>query len=254
MATIQHRFLTSWGYQLVEENHLLIVLRHGRYHRLVGPGYVWLNPLYEEARGPIFIGFQSARYHLTVQSGDGLAVGLDVSALFSFDPRQAHDNYVAPIALGSAQSSAVLASLIGWHLEPAMRAACAMSAAIELCRGANGPEIAARVRRDLAQSLLPFGLRLPCPAGLNITRVQPPAALQDAAAWASYRALMGAGFNTPPDEVDKLLVQWKLHEQMAASGNTIYVIAPTGMQEMISELHLPALHPGQSPGHRQPPR
>ena len=50
------------GIQFAPDNHIIPILRWGRFHRIKGPGYFWINRLSEETLSPINVGLQVGNF------------------------------------------------------------------------------------------------------------------------------------------------------------------------------------------------
>lgn len=75
------------GLRFAPDNHVIPVLRLDRFDRTVGPGYVWINPLLEEALPPLSLGLRVGNFVFgEVLSLDGIPFELHVTVLYKFNP------------------------------------------------------------------------------------------------------------------------------------------------------------------------
>lgn len=87
MKFIVHSLGKAIGIRFAPDNHIIPVLRWGRFHRVQGPGHFWINRLYEEALPPVKIGLQVGSFTFSdVLTKDTVPFTIHVTVLFRFDP------------------------------------------------------------------------------------------------------------------------------------------------------------------------
>ncbi|KAA3658035.1 MAG: hypothetical protein DWQ04_26335 [Chloroflexi bacterium] len=87
MHSIINYFGRAVGIQFAPDNHIIPILRWGRFNRVKGPGYFWINRLTEETFPPINVGLQVGNFIFTdVLSKDTISFKIHVTILFQFDP------------------------------------------------------------------------------------------------------------------------------------------------------------------------
>ena len=89
------------GIGFAPDNHVVPVLRLGRYHRVKPPGFLWIIPLLERTLPPVKTGIHVGNFVLTeVLSCDNIHFTFHVTVLFTFKPDSALKEAAAQLVRG----------------------------------------------------------------------------------------------------------------------------------------------------------
>lgn len=87
-----------FGLRFADDNHVKPILRNGLYHRVGGPGFFWIIPLVETTLPAVKMGLHVAELEFDeILSQDCVACRINVTVLFSFNPRLAIKNAAAQL-------------------------------------------------------------------------------------------------------------------------------------------------------------
>ena len=86
------------GLHFAPDNHLTPVLRLGRYRRVAGPGFFWINPLLSSTLPPVSTGVRVTKLLFTeVLSQDNIPFTVELTVLYTFDPAASLPNVAAQL-------------------------------------------------------------------------------------------------------------------------------------------------------------
>jgi hypothetical protein len=78
------------GLYFVPDNHVLPVFWLGRYHRVGGPGFVWIWPILERTLPPVKTGLHVGNFYFgEILSKDNIPFNMQLTVLFTFKPAEA---------------------------------------------------------------------------------------------------------------------------------------------------------------------
>ncbi|GIK41147.1 MAG: hypothetical protein BroJett011_49800 [Chloroflexota bacterium] len=89
------------GLHFAPDNHVIPVLRLGRYHHVKEPGFFWIWPLVEQALPPVKTGLHVGNFTFDeVLSKDNIPFKIHLTVLFNFNPASAVRNAAAQLVKG----------------------------------------------------------------------------------------------------------------------------------------------------------
>ena len=92
------------GIYFCPDNYVLPILRLGRYHRVRGPGFVWIIPLVEQVLAPVKTSLHVGDFIFQeVLSRDNIPFRVHMTVLFTFDPASAIKSAAAQLVRGGDQ-------------------------------------------------------------------------------------------------------------------------------------------------------
>lgn len=108
------------GFHFVPDNHVVPVLRGGLYHRVAGPGYFFVTPLFEEVKDPILTAIKGDTYNVTeVRTRDGISLTMKLTVRYRFDPKSLSQDMARKLLMAGPQPKTVavlLADLVEHEL------------------------------------------------------------------------------------------------------------------------------------------
>ena len=92
------------GFHRIPEHYVAPVLRWNTYHRIVGSGTAWINPLSESLLPAIFVGTRTLSYRLEgAQTSDPIEFSAEIVFRFRFDPRRSARSDVSELVRHTPQ-------------------------------------------------------------------------------------------------------------------------------------------------------
>jgi hypothetical protein len=169
------RFLgRPFGLRWVPDNHLGAVYRMEMYHSLRGPGFFWINPLTQTVKGSVSIqsDFISTPFP-SLQTKDGLQLGLRVALAYVFDPRPLPREK----AVGFVQlDKVILRAIVSDSATSALQSIMRNYYAEQVCRGEIFETIGQSLMTELTKLVSPLAIT---PTFAMVLEVMVPSALQE---------------------------------------------------------------------------
>jgi hypothetical protein len=169
------RFLGGpFGLRWVPDNHLGAVYRMEMYHSLRGPGFFWINPFTETVKGSVNIqpDFISTPFP-SLQTKDGLQLGLQVALAYAFDPRPLpREKAVVFVQLDKVILRAIVSDSATSALQSIMRNYYAE----QVCRGEIFETIGQSLMTELTKLVSPLAIT---PTFAMVLEVMVPPALRE---------------------------------------------------------------------------
>lgn len=135
------------GIHFAPDNHIIPVLRLGRYHRVKGPGFFWIIPLLERALPPVKTSIHVGSFHFAeVLSRDNIPFTVKMTVLFTFDPRTALKSAAAMLVRGGDD---LFQTIMKDYADQGLRRLASRFDAEELC----GETPMSAIERDLTHYL-----------------------------------------------------------------------------------------------------
>jgi len=180
-APLKQRIMELLGWTLVPEGHLCLVMRDGRPHRFVGPGYVKCAR-WTETLGPIIdVGFRIYPFAFTnVRSLEGICLQVQGRVAFRFDPRQARAGMELSVAYSIGRQPNLLETIVHDRTEQATREALGRFTTRVLCDGGNLKSFQHQIERKLDEKIRHLGFRLVQPEAIVLTGIFPPSEFESA--------------------------------------------------------------------------
>ncbi len=89
------------GIYFTPDNHTTPILRLGRYHRVKGPGLLWIIPFFEKVLPPVKTSIHVGTFFFEeVQSQDNIPFTIQITVLFTFQPDRARKAAAAQLVKG----------------------------------------------------------------------------------------------------------------------------------------------------------
>lgn len=83
-----NRISKAAGVHFAPDNHIVPIIRLGKFHRVETPGYFWIRPFIEKTLPPISIGLQIGKFTFSeVLSQDNIPFSISMTVLFQFNPQ-----------------------------------------------------------------------------------------------------------------------------------------------------------------------
>ena len=160
------------GFRFAPDNHVVPVLRMGLYHRVAGPGVVWINPLFEQSLPPVKTSiYVSKLYFEEVMSKDNIPFTVQMTALSTFDPNSARKNAAAVLVKGGEP---VIQDIIKDYTNQGLRRLTARFEAAELSNEISRSTIEQNLTSFLTVELSVLGLAPLRTGGVLIKEVVAP--------------------------------------------------------------------------------
>jgi regulator of protease activity HflC (stomatin/prohibitin superfamily) len=87
-----------FGLRFAKDNHVIPIVRMGRYHRVAGPGFFWINILVDTTLPPVKTSLYVGNFVFDeILSKEGIPFRIHLTVLFTFDPRKALTNVAAAL-------------------------------------------------------------------------------------------------------------------------------------------------------------
>jgi hypothetical protein len=159
------------GIHFAPDNHLVPILRLGRFHRLEGPGFFPIIPLIEEALPPVSFGVQVGNFIFEeVLSQDNIPFTVQMTVLFKFDPREAIPQIAAQLVRVEPY---VLQSIVRDYVNQGLRRIASTFRAEEMSSAGARHAIEQNLARYIKGQLKILGL-LPIDDGLLVKEMMAP--------------------------------------------------------------------------------
>lgn len=144
------------GIHFAPDNHVVPVLRLGRYHRVKGPGFFWINPLIERALPPVKTSIHVGNFVFEeVLSKDNIPFSIKMTVLFTFDPAAAVKSAAAVLVRAGDD---LLQIIVKDYTNQGLRRLVAKFDAEELCGQIAMSTIERNLARFLAAEMRALGL------------------------------------------------------------------------------------------------
>lgn len=136
-----------FGIHFAPDNHVIPVLRWGRYHRVKGPGLFWIMPLFEKALPAVKTSIHVGDFFFEeVLSKDNIPFQIQVTVLFIFAPNEAIKEAAAQLVRAG---DALLQTIVREFTNRRLRRMVATFNAEEL----SGDEVVAKIEKGLVHYL-----------------------------------------------------------------------------------------------------
>lgn len=144
------------GIHFAPDNHVVPVLRWERYHRVRGPGFFWIVPLMERTLPPVKTSLYVGNFVFEeVLSRDNIPFRVQMTLLFTFDPRSAVQNAVATLVRADDK---LFLHIVKDYTNQGLRRLAAKFEAEELGRGPAMSIIEQTLTRSLIAEMRALGL------------------------------------------------------------------------------------------------
>jgi hypothetical protein len=135
------------GINFAADNHIVPVMRFGRFHRLEGPGFFPVIPLIEETLPPVSTGVQVGTFQFEdVLSHDNIPFTIQLTVLFNFKPELAPHAVAAQLVQVGPY---ILQSIVRDYTDQGLRRITSTFRAEEL----SGPVARRVIEQDLTRHL-----------------------------------------------------------------------------------------------------
>lgn len=245
MTTLKQRLMEWLGYQLVEENWVVPVMRDGRIVRFEETGYVRTNPFTEHALGPINIGYRVNPFSITARLLDSNDVQVSGSVGYLFNPTKANIKVQSQLARSVSASDQPLRDLLRAAIAPTIREFVESKVLPELIVGQVNRQLATYLRTTLKALLRPYGIQLAelednetllGVSSVTIQQIQLPSWWTSSFSMSKYAEHMAAVLNLSPELLSVLLFDLKKVEQASLNGNLVYMTAESAMNPQLLQL------------------
>lgn len=160
------------GFHFVEENYKAAVMRLGMYHRVRGPGFVWVAPLIEKIENYVRIGMRLTAFTVKrVLTKDGVPLDFELTIRYRFDPDSTSRSIAAQLV---RQPDHVLEGIVQDHADRSLRRAVAGYSAEDICYGEPVTAIEQAVIQGLETQVKRLGLAPMAGGGVMIKEIIPP--------------------------------------------------------------------------------
>jgi regulator of protease activity HflC (stomatin/prohibitin superfamily) len=161
------------GFHFVPENYRAAVMRLGMYHRVRGPGFVWVAPLIERVENLVKIGMRFATFPVRqVFSNDGIPFDFELAIRYRFDPDSTSSRSIAAQLVRLPDH--FLDNIVMDHADRSLRRTVAQYGAEDICTGGPIAAIEQDVMEGLQAQIRHLGLAPTAGSGVMIKEVTPP--------------------------------------------------------------------------------
>ncbi len=244
-TTIKRRYLERFGFQLVEEGHVLPVMRDERVDHFAGPGYVWLNFLIEDALAPIYTGYRANKFMIKARTTDSNDIKVEGSAGYIFNPVNANIQVQSPITKAVARSDQPLKDILSGALGAAIREFVGTKSVLEMASGAMPAQLEAYLRSSIKATLRPYGIQLAelqengvniGIKGIQVQQIHCPEWLTNAISMSQFVTHAANLLHLPTELLTTLLFDLKKVEQASVNGNLVYITPESATSPQLTQL------------------
>lgn len=196
-----HRILLRMGWQFVNHQQQQLIYRNGEASYALGPGYHRHINRWRESYGE-FISTTIRLAHATqisVQTKDCIPVSVDIDVMYSFDLTEcASPRIMSSMACLSRRQ---MNDLVERNAGLAVQDVCGEYSEAELANGLNRRGISRKVRTWLQRRIGILGLVFRGDTAVSITRITPPALIDEARQLAHRNQIYADSINQLPQEI-----------------------------------------------------
>jgi len=245
MTTLKQRLMGWLGYQLVEENWTVPVMRDGRIIRFEEAGYIRTNPITEQVLSPINTGYRATPFSITARLLDSNDVQINGAVGYLFNPTKANVKVQSQLARSISASDQPLKELLRAAIAPTIREFVESKVLPEMIIGQVNRQLATHLRTTLKSILRPYGIQLAelednetllGVSSVSIHYIQLPSWWTSSYSMSKYAEYMAAVLNLSPELLSVLLFDLKKVEQASLNGNLVYMTAESAMNPQLLQL------------------
>lgn len=196
-----HRLLLRMGWQFVNNQQQLPVYRDGEVNHVLGPGYHRPINTWRESYGT-FVSTAIRMVHLeriSVQTKDCISVLVEVDVTYSFDATECVPSQIMSSMVCLSQRR--MNNVVEKYVQQAMQDVGGEFSEAELANGLNRPCISRKVRTRLQMMVGTLGLVFRGNTAVAITRITPPALINEARQLAHRNQIYAASVNQLSHEI-----------------------------------------------------
>lgn len=144
------------GLHFAPDNHVVPVLRLGRYHRVEGPGFFWIMSLIERTLPPVKTSIYVGNFVFEeVLSRDNIPFTIHLTILFTFNPNTADKNAAAVLVRGG---DSLLQIIVKDYTNQGLRRLVSRYKADALCAGSTMSSIERTLTHFLRAQMRVLGI------------------------------------------------------------------------------------------------
>lgn len=166
------------GIHFSPDNHVVPILRWGRYHHVKEPGFFWVIPLIEQTLPPIKTGLQVGNFTFEeVLTKNNVPFKVHLTVLYNFSPNLAHDSAKPMLVRGGDELFRVI---VKDYTNQGLRRLISQYDATELTGQEALPDIERNLTRLLTGAMRPLGIAPLADGGVLIKETVAPQGFKQA--------------------------------------------------------------------------